>query len=531
MKRRDFLKAGVPLTTLIPGVFNGLSARTLNNNNPFAQLLNNSATNDDRVLVIIQMSGGNDGLNTVIPLEVYSNYVNARTNVAIEEAKALKLNGYNNVGLHPSLTGLQELFNDGKAAVIQSVGYPSPNFSHFRATDIWMSASNSNESITTGFAGRFLNYEYPNYPNGYPNDIMPDPLAIQIGSVTSLMLQGPGSSMGVSITNPTSFYNILDGVQDPVPNTRAGKELSFLRLIAKQTNKYGDRIKTVASTITQQGTYPTQNGLADQLKIVARLIKGGLKTKVYLVSMGGYDTHSTQVNATDTSTGAHANLLKVLSDATKAFMDDLTGLGVADRVVGMTFSEFGRRVKSNSSGGTDHGAAAPLFLFGNAIKQQVLGDAPALPTMATVNDNVVMQYDFRSIYATILEQWFCLPNQEVETVMLRNYQSLPLFKPQTCIDSRDITALAGTKLVSNYPNPLTTTTRITFNTQGGHTLIQIMDAMGRLVAVPLERNFDMAGIYNIEFDGSKLQSGTYYIRFQNQSLQQVRPMLKMGKNW
>ncbi len=527
MKRRDFLKAGVPLTTLIPGVFNGLSAKTLNNNNPFAQLLSNSATNNDHVLVIIQMAGGNDGLNTVIPFEVYTDYKNARTNVAIEETKALKLNGYNNVGLNPAMTGLQSLFNDGKAAVVQSVGYPMPSFSHFRATDIWMSSSDSDKNIASGFAGRYLNYEYPNYPNGYPNDIMPDPLAVQIGSVTSLMFQGPGTTMGISISNPTSFYDLIEGVQDPAPNTRAGKELTYLRLITKQTNKYGDRLADAANKVTQQGTYPTGNSLADQLKIVARLIKGGLKTKVYMVSMSGFDTHSDQVVATDTSTGVHATLLKRLSDAAKAFMDDLTGLGIADRVACMTFSEFGRRVKSNSSGGTDHGAAAPLFLFGNAIKQQVLGNTPTLPKTATVNDNVVMQYDFRSIYATILEKWFCIPKQDVEVVLFRDYQSLPLFKQNTCADTHDINALAGTKLISNYPNPFTSTTRITFNTQGGHTLIQIMDAMGRLLAVPLEKQYAESGVYSIEFDGSKLQNGTYYVRFQNKELQQVRPILKL----
>ncbi len=527
MKRRDFLKAGVPLTTLIPGVFNGLSAKTLNNNNPFAQLLSSSATNNDHVLVIIQMSGGNDGLNTVIPLEVYGNYKNARTNIAIEETKALKLNGVTKVGLNPAMTGLQSLFNDGKAAVIQSVGYPTPSFSHFRATDIWMSSSNSDEYLYSGFAGRYLNYEYPNYPNGFPNDTMPDPLAIQIGSITSLMLQGPSSTMGVSISNPTSFYNIIEGVQDPVPNTRLGKELSYLRTVAGQANKYGDRIRTAARNVTQQGTYPDDNGLAAQLKIVARLIKGGLKTKVYMVSMGGFDTHSTQVEATDTSTGTHADLLKTLSDAAKAFMDDLTGLGIADKVACMTFSEFGRRIKSNSSGGTDHGAAAPLFLFGNAVRKQVLGNTPALPTTATVNDNVVMQYDFRSIYASILEKWFCIPKSDVEVVMLRNYQSLNLFKNYSCAETHALNESAGTSLFSNYPNPFTSSTRITFNTQGGHTLIQIMDAMGRLVAVPLEKQYDEAGSYNVEFDGSKLQNGTYYIRFQNKELQQVRPILKL----
>lgn len=528
MKRKEFLKATGAATTILPGVFGSLSVKALNNNNPFAQLLANGTTNNDHVLVLIQLSGGNDGLNMVIPIDVYSSYNNARTNIAISESKLLALNGFPKTGLHPAMTGIQALFNEGKAAVVQSVGYPTPSFSHFRATDIWMSASNANVELNTGWAGRYLNYEYQNYPTGYPNTTMPDPLAIQIGSITSLTMQGPSTTMGVSISNPNTFYNIINGVTDPVPATRAGKELDYIRLVAKQSNSYGQVMQAAALRVPTQGAYPSGNYLADQLKIVAKLIKGGLKTKVYMVSTGGFDTHFQQTSTTDTAVGAHATLLKNLSDAVKAFMDDCKGLGIADRIACMTFSEFGRRVKSNSSGGTDHGAASPLFLFGNKIQAQVLGNSPALPTTATVNDNVIMQYDFRSIYATVLEKWFCIPKADVGMVMLNNFQSLPLFKTNSCADVHDVNALAGIKLVSMYPNPFAVNTRITFNTTGGHTLIQIMDATGRLVAVPLERTYAEPGIYAIDFDGSRLANGTYYVRYQNGAAQQVKPMLKQN---
>jgi uncharacterized protein (DUF1501 family) len=528
MKRRDFLKAAVPATTILPGVFGSYSVKALNNNNPFAQLLANGTTDNDHVLVIIQLSGGNDGLNMVVPIDIHANYTNARPNIAIKENKLLALNGYPKTGLHPSMVGIQTLFNEDKAAVVQSVGYPTPSFSHFRATDIWMSGADSNVELNSGWAGRYLNYEYPNYPLGFPNATMPDPLAIQIGSITSLTMQGPNNTMGISISNPNTFYNILNGVADPAPATRAGHELEYLRVVAKQSNSYGLTMQQAAQRVPTQGTYPTGNFLADQLKIVARLIKGGLKTKVYMVTTGGYDTHFSQTDTTDTSVGSHAILLKFLSEGVKAFMDDCKGLGIDDRVACMTFSEFGRRVKSNSSGGTDHGAASPLLLFGNKIKAQVLGNSPTVPTTATVNDNVPMQYDFRSIYATILEKWFCIPKADVGMVLLRNYQSLPLFDFGSCADTHDVNALAGIKLVSNYPNPFATNTRITFNTAGGHTLIQIMDALGRLVAVPLEREYAEPGIYFIDFNGSRLASGTYYIRYQNGAAQQVKPMLKQG---
>ena len=322
-------------------------------------------TETDHVFVIIQLNGGNDGLNMVVPIENFSNYVNARQNIYIPETSALQLNG--KAGLHPAMTGLHAMYQKGILKVVQSVGYPQPSYSHFRATDIWMSASDSNQTVDTGWAGRYLNYEYPNFPNGYPNATMKDPLAIQIGSATSLTLQGPAVNMGMSISSTSNFYNLINGIQDPAPNTPAGKELTYIRTIAQQTQQYSSVIKAAALQTVQQVSYPTNNSLADQLKIVARLIRGGLTTRIYMVNYGGFDTHSNQVNTTDSTTGNHAKLLGNVSDAIKAFQDDLKFLGVDDRVVGMTFSEFGRRIKSNGSTGTDHGSAAPLFVFGKNV--------------------------------------------------------------------------------------------------------------------------------------------------------------------
>src|ERR1051325_8562283 len=197
--------------------------------------------------------------------------------------------------------------------------------------------------------------------------------------------------MGMSITDPASFYNLINGVEDPAPNNQMGHELTYVREMMKQTNQYSQRVKDAAAKVTTQSTYPTGNSLADQLKIVARLIKGGLKTRIYMVSYGSFDTHSLQTNATDTTIGTHANLLTNVSNAVKAFVDDCAGLGIGDRVIGMTFSEFGRRIKSNSSVGTDHGAAAPMILFGNGVISGVLGNNPTIPTNVTVNDNIPFQ--------------------------------------------------------------------------------------------------------------------------------------------
>jgi uncharacterized protein (DUF1501 family) len=206
-----------------------------------------------------------------------------------------------------------------------------------------------------------------------------------------------------------------------LPANNAGKELAYVRSVVKQTQQYATVIKNAALSVTQQVAYPSNNSLAAQLKIVARLVKGGLKTRVYMVEHKGFDTHSLQTDATDTTIGAHANLLGALSEALKAFQDDLNFLQIEDRVAGMTFSEFGRRIKSNSSGGTDHGAAAPLFIFGKKANTTVLGTTPNLPVTATVNDNIAMQYDFRSVYASLLDQWLCVRPTDLQEIMLQNF--------------------------------------------------------------------------------------------------------------
>ena len=534
MKRRDFLKGSIPTATILPSVIGGYSIKAFSQSTPLLQALMGTTTDTDHVLVIVQLVGGNDGLNMVIPRDNYSLYYNARANIAIPENNILALNGNSKTGLHPAMTGLQSLYNDGKLSVIQAVGYPSPSFSHFRATDIWMSASASNVELSSGWAGRYLNGEFPNYPTGFPNATVPDPLAIQIGSVTSLALQGPDVSMGMSISDPTSFYNFLSGVQDPVPDTPWGKELSYVRTVARQSAQYSDVINKAAAKVPTQGTYPASNDLAAQLKIVARLIKGGLKTRVYMVSTGSFDNHSAQVtSATDTTTGTHANLLKRVSDGIKAFMDDLAGLGIEERVVGLTFSEFGRRIKSNANVGTDHGAAAPLFVFGKAVKTGVLGTNPAIPTNAGVNDSVPMQYDFRSIYASLLTDWFCVKANDLLPIMDNNtFQALPLISAPSCNTILAITGLedlnraAGDQLIINYPNPFTESTKITFKSKGGHCVVQVMDTTGRVISLLADKEY-APGIYNIDFNSGALPTGAYYVRLQNGPLQQVRPMLKV----
>jgi uncharacterized protein (DUF1501 family) len=521
MKRRDFLKYSAVAHTIISGI----PIRTRGMESPLIQALMGVASDTDHVLVLVQLNGGNDGLNMVIPIDTYSSYQAARSNVAIPQNRILTLSGNNKTGLHPSMTGIQSLYNEGKAAIVQAVGYPQPNFSHFRATDIWMSASDANQYVNSGWMGRYLDLEYPGFPDGYPNSTVTDPLGIQIGSVTSFNFQGPAVSMGMSISDPVNFYNLINGVQDPAPATPAGFELTWIRTVARQTQQYSDVIRDAAQRVTQQSTYPTNNPLADQLKIVARLVKGGLKTRVYMVSINGFDTHSVQVNQADTTTGAHATLLQRVSDAIKAFMDDLKFLGVERRVMGMTFSEFGRRIKSNSSLGTDHGAAAPVIIFGEYADTKILGNNPVIPSNVTVNDNIPFQYDFRSIYASMLEKWFCVDSTTLQTVMLKNFQSLPVVKTNSCNSSNP--DLTENLIIKNYPNPFVSSTTITFKTQGGHTSIMIIDTLGRVIRTLIDQEYNGPGQYTVIFNSEALQTGVYYARLQNGAVQQVRAMLKV----
>jgi uncharacterized protein (DUF1501 family) len=420
MKRRDFFRNTVPI--LLPSLVHGMSFRAWASS-PFLRAAARGV-GEGRVVVLIQLNGGNDGLNTVIPLEYYDAYYKARTNIAIPQDKVLRLQGNDKTGLHPAMPELQQLYEAGKLTIIQGVSYPQPNFSHFRATDIWLTGADAGQVLPTGWAGRYLDEEYPQFPHDYPNANMPDPLAIQVGSLVSPALQGPALTMGMAISNPNSFYDLINDRSAPAPPTRAGDQLAYIREMAVKTDQYAGVIKKAAQNVTRQSDcYPPtgKNPLADQMKIVARLIAGGLKTRFYLVGMGGFDTHAKQTDNTDTTTGNHAKLLARLSEAINAFEDDLGGLQIEDRVIGMTFSEFGRRIQSNASGGTDHGVAAPVFIFGGKVQSGIIGHNPIWPDQLTVNDNLAMQYDFRAVYSTLLEKWFLADQATAESVLFKPY--------------------------------------------------------------------------------------------------------------
>jgi uncharacterized protein (DUF1501 family) len=527
MKRRHFVQytaAGV----LLPKLLNGFGVKALGES-PWMKAMTDTTVDTDRVLVLIRLDGGNDGLNTVVPLDQYDKLANARPQVILPQQSILPLADNDSLGLHPSLSGLHDLYANGKLKIIQSVGYPNPNFSHFRSTDIWMTGADADEVLNSGWAGRYLNEEFPNFPADFPNEAMPDPLSLEIGASLSLTLQGPFAGMGMSVVDPSEFYELVDGVITPAPAGPAGELLQHVRTVKRQSNAYGQVIVNAFNKSTNLVSYPADNVLAEQLKIVARLIAGGLKTRIYLVSLGGFDTHDAQVVAGDTTRGEHADLLRMLSGAISAFQKDIEQMGVADRVSGMTFSEFGRRIISNYSNGTDHGSAAPLLLFGKAIEGGVLGDNPNIPPNANEDSNLPMQYDFRSVYATVLQDWFCVQQESLRNILFQDYQSLPIFQEVGCMPTavRDRNRQAGRQLLHIYPNPFTHWTRLRFQSAGGPIILQVFNDAGQLVATPAHAIFPK-GEHQIDWHAEELPAGRYYVRIQQGGVQQVQGCVKVG---
>lgn len=520
MKRRDFLK--ITPTAGLAFMINGIPVSTYADH-PLLQMMAKSSASTGRVLVVIQLNGGNDGLNMVIPIDKYSELSNARSNILIPQSKVLALSNTSLTGLHPAMSGIQKMYADGMVNITQAVSYPTPNFSHFRATDIWFSASDASQYETTGWLGRYLDHQYPGYPNNYPNPTMPDPLAIQVGSGVSMITQGANVNSGMAISSISSFYNIANNYVDPAPPTHAGHELTFIRYIMQQTQTYNQVIKDAANKANNLSSlYPSNNSLADQLKIVARLIAGGLQTPIYIVSLGGFDTHSAQTDATDTTIGAHATLMQKISEAVYAFFDDAKLLDFQNRVAAMTMSEFGRRIKSNASGGTDHGSAAPVMVFSPHVNPGLIGSNPVLPASAGTSDNIPMQNDFRGIYAAVLADWFGLDINDVNDILMNSFPVLPVFKSAgTSINTQE--GGSNEALEQNYPNPFINSTSFRFNSDGGNVRIQIFDTNGRLIRTITDQQYSR-GQHEITIDRNGMAAGNYFLTLTNNKTKSTRRM-------
>ena len=430
MNRRTFLE----YSGLLPFISNDLLAESI----PTLDAAARQKTSD-RVLVLIELKGGNDGLNTVLPINQYDLYRQFRPFLGLPDTGASafitldqKRQSSQQIGLHPALAGFKRLYETGKMNIVQGVGYPSPNLSHFKSTDLWLTGGDGTPAfanLKTGWMGRFLQNNYAEQL--LKNDPAADPLSIQLGDTTPSLGFKTNPAADVSsllgLDSRTNYYSMLaqEFGSEPLarfPANDYGRGLRYVSQVERATLRYADRISDVLKKGKNLRSYPNFD-LANQLKTVARLLNGGSKTKLFLCSLGGFDTHNSQLHRSAPHLGEHAELLKTLSESITAFMADLDALGLGDNVATVTFSEFGRCVIENTSSGTDHGTIAPLFVFGNKIKPGITGQNANLSLVNAQNGFQLQnrQYDYRQVLATLMHDWLKAPKKVVEETLLENY--------------------------------------------------------------------------------------------------------------
>lgn len=400
--RRVFLQRGLTLLAMAPTVPTFIDQTVMAMAAPLdVKRTQQPSGKDGKILVVVQLSGGNDGLNTVVP---YADdlYHRARPSIRHEAKSTLKVDDH--IGLNPSLASLKSLYDDGRLSIVQGVGYPNPNRSHFRSMDIWHSAHPEKDLVTSGWLGRY-------FDNACSGE---DPHSgVAIGEQMPLAMKGERITP-LSFERPESYrYNGRDVAQylslnriDPAVQTAAKKptrkeplteaqQLDFLHRTAMDAQLSSDDILRLTAGHRASGNYPVGE-FGNGLRTVAAMIGGGLPTRVYYVSLTGFDTHANE-------RGRHDQLMTQLAQGIEAFWNDLKQQRNDDRVMMMTFSEFGRRVEQNASGGTDHGTAAPMLLIGPKLKQGVVGQHPALDDLD--HGDLRFRIDFRCVYATLLQNW------------------------------------------------------------------------------------------------------------------------------
>jgi uncharacterized protein (DUF1501 family) len=444
--RREFLRTtvlGSALSWTVPAFLaNTLTALQSEAADSATQI---TTGKDATILVVLQMAGGNDGINTVVP---YSNdfYHKARPRIGLAEDKIIKIN--EDIGLHGAMGGFKNLYDSGNLAIVQGVGYPNPNRSHFRSTEIWQTASDSDRIEKYGWLGRYFDNDcggadptvgvtignqlpeafFAKSPKGivlnnpqnyrFESDAHPKPGQTDMTEesykkLNELEMSSPAPDGGPSMIEENSGGSI-SSLAAGMP-MQGGRAIDFISRTALDAQMSSDQVRAIAAKVQNQATYPGSQ-LGNSLKLVAKLIGGGLPTRVYYVSQGGYDTHTNQVNS-------QQRLLGDLADSTKAFVDDMKAQGNMGRVLVMTFSEFGRRVNENANGGTDHGAAAPMFIVGNTVKAGLLGKYPSLAPEDLYQGDIKYNVDFRNVYASVLETWL---KTKSAPILGKQFEPLPI---------------------------------------------------------------------------------------------------------
>ena len=390
MKRRSFLRTS-GLLAAIPYGLNGQWLSTFSRIWP---------QESDRILVLIQLNGGNDGLGCVVPIADYDRLYQVRPKLMVPQPKLLPVD--DQTALHPSLSGIRQLYDEGLLGIAQGVGYPEPNRSHFRSLDIMTSGSPSDEIWQSGWLGRYREglEQSPILPD-------PDPYAITMGYSISNTCQGKISNFSTALVDPLATIQVPAGGRNVEPPfSRHREEMEYIRMISTQTLDHSRSIKRAAQLGSNRVSYPDTE-LGRQLQSIAQLISGGLQTQVYITHLSGFDTHADQIQPESNGLlGRQPELLTDLSQCIHAFTQDLARQQLDHRVFGMTFSEFGRQIRANESNGTDHGDASAVFYFGGKVNPAVIGSSPAIPEEVPDQAALTMQLDIRDVYQTILTDWF-----------------------------------------------------------------------------------------------------------------------------
>lgn len=472
-----------------------------------------AAAAGDRVLVVIQLEGGNDGLNTIIPV-MDDRYYNKRPSLGIQQGSALDVG--QEFALHRSLAPLQTDFMEGGVQVIHAVGYDNPDLSHFRSTDIWVSASDSHSTLRSGWVGRAVEGNWPAVISDPPTS----PLAVQIGGA-AMMFRGMETNVGASFRNTEQLSRLAEGgvSYDPldVPDTRYGRLMTVTREIANQSYRYAAALEDAAGGGANDVSYP-DGSLGEQLAMVARLIKGGLDSRVYHVSLSGFDTHSLQAET-------HASLLAQFASATKAFLTDVDVGGRGDDVLVMTFSEFGRTVTENGARGTDHATVAPMFLLGRGLASSSFGVMPDLDVVNEFGD-VEHIIDFRRVYASVLETWLRIPAHLVDQALGRSFERLGLFADS--VGTRSPGLPDGYSLGMAYPNPAAGIVRVPLHVPVPTSVsYALFDSVGRQVGMGGPEVVLGHAELTVSLEG--LPAGTYFVRSSLGGRMQTRTVVAVGR--
>ena len=547
MKRRNFLKI-LPPATVTPFVVNGHSMRPYANSS-MARLIASCEGVEDRTIILVQWKGGNDGLNTIIPIAQYDTYMSLRPTVGIPETGADAYIPLDNtlkedkkVGLHPALTDLKALYEKGWVNIVQGVGYEQPNQSHFKSTDLWFSGGDGtpdNYNIPSGWMGRSLQAMFPDVLGG-PIETMKDPLGIQVGDpVASLGFHTETEHQNVinlSGQDVSGFYSLVQTIGGlppaTIPDFEHGNEIEYIMAIEKSVNLYAQRISEVFNAGTNAITYPNTK-FANQLKTIARLIRGGSKTKIFLCQIPGFDTHDGQVGTTALD-GAHSDLMFEFGQGMKAFFDDLEAMGIAKHVLACTFSEFGRCAKENGSTGTDHGTLAPMIIMGQGVNGGVSGTNVDLSNLTNDNQVQGMQHDYRQVFTTLLQDWLGANDYVLEQALFDGYMKIPVVNNSFAIDPSCY--YGGTTIVNDtgfnrsalniFPNPARHSAEITFSSDVAFPARLSMHSMGgQVVYAGNVQVLNGDNLFYLEVIDKP--AGAYFVRLENREtgLAQVAKLL------